>query len=459
MTAPHPDSLASARTPATVDVPSGTVPRAEDEVVRICRELLRIDTSNFGDGTGPGERRAAEYVMGLLHEVGLEPELFESEPGRASVVVRLEGADPTRPALVLHGHLDVVPAQAADWSVDPFAGEEIDGLLWGRGAVDMKDMDAMILAVVRQMAREGRKPARDVVVAFFADEEAGGVYGARYAVDHRPELFEGATEAISEVGGFSVEVGGRRAYLLQTAEKGIAWLRLVAEGRAGHGSQVNDDNAVTRLAEAVARIGAHHWPNTLTPTVDKLLRGVADLTGIRYDPEDPSSVAALVAALGPASRFVGATVRHTSNPTQLTAGYKANVIPGRAEAAIDARLLPGHEEEGFATLRSLAGEHVRVEEIHRDIALEVPFEGDLVDAMVDSLLAEDPEATVLPYTLSGGTDNKSLARLGITGYGFAPLRLPGDLDFSGMFHGVDERVPVDSLRFGVRVLDRLLRTC
>ncbi|WP_343244030.1 peptidase dimerization domain-containing protein, partial [Streptomyces sp. SID13726] len=175
---------------------------------------------------------------------------------------------------------------------------------------------------------------------------------------------------------------------------------------------MNEDNAVTRLAEAVARIGAHHWPNTLTPTVDKLLRGVADLTGLRYDPEDPSSVAALVAALGPASRFVGATVRHTSNPTQLTAGYKANVIPGRAEAAIDARLLPGHEDEGFATLRALAGDHVRVEEIHRDIALEVPFEGDLVDAMVDSLLAEDPEATVLPYTLSGGTDNKSLARLG-----------------------------------------------
>ena len=457
MTAPHPDSLASA--PAATDATPGAVPRAEDEVVRICRELLRIDTSNFGDGSGPGERAAAEYVMGLLHEVGLEPELFESEPGRASVVVRLEGADPTRPALVLHGHLDVVPAQAEDWSVDPFAGEEIDGLLWGRGAVDMKDMDAMILAVVRQMVREGRPPARDALGAVGADEEPGGAYGPRYAAAHRPELCEGATEAISEVGGFSVEVGGRRAYLLQTAEKGIAWLRVVAEGRAGHGSQVNDDNAVTRLAEAVARIGTHHWPNTLTPTVDKLLRGVADLTGLRYDPEDSRSIEALVAALGPASRFVGATVRHTSNPTQLSAGYKANVIPGRAEAAIDARLLPGHEEDGFATLRALAGEHVRVEEIHRDIALEVPFAGDLVDAMVDSLLAEDPEATVLPYTLSGGTDNKSLARLGITGYGFAPLRLPADLDFSGMFHGVDERVPVDSLRFGVRVLDRLLRTC
>src|SRR5690606_12584718 len=233
---------------------------------------------------------AAEYVMASLGEVGLEPELFESAPGRANVVVRLPGTDPTRDALVLHGHLDVVPAAAEDWAVDPFAGEEIDGLLWGRGAVDMKDMDAMILAVVRQMVREGRRPARDVVVAFFADEEAGGVYGARWAVDHRPELFEGATEAISEVGGFSVDVGGTRAYLLQTAEKGIAWLRLVAEGRAGHGSQVNTDNAVTELAAAVARIGAHPWPMRLTPTVRALLEGVADLTGLPYDPEDEAAV-------------------------------------------------------------------------------------------------------------------------------------------------------------------------
>ncbi|MCL3861917.1 M20/M25/M40 family metallo-hydrolase [Actinotalea sp. K2] len=432
---------------------------AQDEVASICQDLLRIDTSNYGDGSGPGERAAAEYVMTSLTEVGLDPELFESAPGRANVVVRLPGSDPTRPALVLHGHTDVVPAAADDWSVDPFGGEEIDGLLWGRGAVDMKDMDAMILAVVRQMVREGRSPSRDLVVAFFADEEAGGRFGARYAVDHRPELFEGATEAISEVGGFSVDVGGHRAYLLQTAEKGIGWLRLVAGGRAGHGSQVNTENAVTHLAAAVARIGAHPWPLQLTPTVHALLSGVADLTGLPFDPEDEDAVARLVDALGPAARFVGATVRNTANPTQLSAGYKANVIPGSAEAVIDTRFLPGHEESARATLESLAGEHVRIEDIHRDVALEVPFSGDLVDAMVAALHREDPGASVLPYTLSGGTDNKSLSRLGIVGYGFAPLKLPPTLDFSAMFHGVDERVPVESLRFGVRVLDRLLATC
>lgn len=433
--------------------------RAEDEVVGICRDLLRIDTSNYGDGSGPGERTAAEHVMGLLTDVGLEPELFESAPGRSNVVVRLEGTDPGRPALVLHGHLDVVPARAQDWSVDPFAGEEVDGLLWGRGAVDMKDMDAMILAVVRQMAREGRRPARDVVVAMFADEEAGGAMGARWAVDHRPELFEGATEAISEVGGFSVDVGGTRAYLLQTAEKGLSWMRLVADGRAQHGSQVAADNAVTHLAEAVARLGRHAWPTHLTPTVRALLEGVAELTGLPLDEDDPDAVMRLVEALGPASRFVGATLRHTTNPTQLEAGYKANVIPGRAEATVDGRFLPGREDEFVATVTELAGPHVRVERIHHDIAVEAPATGSLVDAMTDALHAEDPGAVVLPYMLSGGTDNKSLARLGITGYGFAPLRLGPELDFAGMFHGVDERVPVDALRFGTRVLDRLLATC
>jgi acetylornithine deacetylase/succinyl-diaminopimelate desuccinylase-like protein len=434
---------------------TSAVPSAEDEVVDLCRELIRFDTSNFGDGRGPGERKAAEYVAGLLEEVGLAAEIVESAPGRASVVTRVEGADPSRPALVVHGHLDVVPAQASDWRVDPFAAEVEDGCVWGRGAVDMKDMDAMILSTVRELARSGTKPPRDLVVAFFADEEAGGTYGARYLVDHRPDLFEGATEAVSEVGGFSVTLGDRRAYLLQTAEKGLLWLRLVAHGRAGHGSQVNTDNAVTRLCEAVARIGAHPWPLELTATVKQFLAGVEEITGVPLPPDDPD---ALVATLGTTAAFVGATVRNTSNPTLLEAGYKHNVIPGTATALVDCRFVPGQEEHLTATVRELAGAGVDVETAHRAIALDTPFEGSLVDAMVAAVEAEDPGCAVLPYCLSGGTDNKSLKDLGITGYGFAPLRLPPDLDFAGMFHGVDERVPVESLQFGVRVLRRFLAT-
>ncbi|WP_334172152.1 M20/M25/M40 family metallo-hydrolase [Sinomonas sp.] len=429
--------------------------RAEDEVAEICQNLIRYDTSNYGDGSGPGERAAAEYTAELFEEVGLEAEIFESAPGRASVVTRIEGTDPSASALVVHGHLDVVPAQKEDWSVDPFAAELREGLIWGRGAVDMKDMDAMVLSVVRELQRSGIRPKRDLVIALFADEEAGGTYGARWAVDNRPELFEGAKEAISEVGGFSAEIGGQRTYMLQTAEKGLSWLKLTAMGRAGHGSQTNTDNAVTRLARAVSRIGGYEWPIELTDTTRRFLDGVTELTGVEFDQENPEI---LLKELGTFARFVGATLQNTSNPTVLKAGYKDNVIPGSAEARIDVRTLPGQDELVLEKIKELAGEGIDFAYVHHDVSLETPFEGALVESMVSALEAEDPGAQVLPYTLSGGTDNKSLSRLGITGYGFAPLQLPAELDFAGMFHGVDERVPVDSLRFGARVLRRLLST-
>jgi len=436
-------------------VPDPTAPSAEDEVVGICADLIRIDSTNYGDGSGPGERAAAEYVAAQLSEVGLEPEVFESADRRTSLVVRWEGEDSSRPGLLVHGHLDVVPAEAADWTHDPFGGEVVDGCVWGRGAVDMKDMDAMVLAVVRQWRREGRRPPRDVVLSFLADEEAGGKFGAHWMVDNHPGLYDGVSEAISEVGGFSFSVGDRRVYLIETAQKGIRWLRLVAEGRAGHGSMVNDDNAVTALAEAVARVGRHEWPLRMTPTVARFLQEMSEVLGIEVDVSDPEPA---LAKLGTLARIVGATLRNTANPTLLKAGYKHNVIPQSAEAFIDCRFLPGFEDELLATIDELIGPDVRREEVITDIAVETTFDGPLVDAMVAALQAEDPGSRAIPYCLSGGTDNKSFSLLGIRGFGFAPLRLPAELDFSGMFHGVDERVPVDSLTFGVRVLDRFLAT-
>jgi acetylornithine deacetylase/succinyl-diaminopimelate desuccinylase-like protein len=446
---------------ATEDSAAGPITGPEDEVVRICRELIAIDTSNYGDNTGPGEAEAAAYVLRELAEVGLEGQLFESEPGRQTVTVRIKGNDAARPGLCLHGHLDVVPAAAEDWSVDPFAGIEQDGCIWGRGAVDMKDTVAMMLACVRHLARTGTIPPRDLLFVFFADEEAGGTYGSHFMVENHPEVFEGVSDAISEVGGYSVTVTDaageeRRAYLLQTAEKGIAWLRLTATGRAGHGSVPNDDNAVVHLAEAIARLAAHKWPREFIAPVRALLDGLSELTGTAYSDEDLDD---LLAHIGGAAGFVRGTLQDTSNVTMLDAGYKHNVIPQTAHANIDCRYLPGHEDELMRTIRDLCGDRVSVEVLHRDISLEAPFEGPLVDAMVAALRTEDPEAEVLPYCLSGGTDNKSLSLLGITGYGFAPLRLPADLDFAPMFHGVDERVPVDSLRFGARVMWRLIETC
>ncbi|KUG52906.1 M20/M25/M40 family metallo-hydrolase [Kocuria sp. CPCC 205292] len=436
-----------------------TVPAAaaasspEGETVEICRNLIRIDTSNYGSGDAKGERRAAEYVAGLIEEVGLPTTVLESAPGRANVFARIEGTDPSADALLVHGHLDVVPAIAADWSVDPFGGELRDGMIWGRGAVDMKDMDAMMISVLRHMVRTGQRPRRDIVFGFFADEEAGMVYGSHWIAEHHRGLFDGVTDAISEVGGYSATIGGRRAYLLQTAEKGLMWLRLNAQGTAGHGSQINDDNPVTRLSRALANIGEHQWPIELTKTTRAFLDSVTELTGVEFDPQNPQR---LLAELGSVARFVGATLQTTANPTMLEAGYKVNVIPGSAQAGLDVRYLPGQREIVLAKLAELAGDGVSFEFESDDIALEVPFSGTVVDAMVDALHAEDPEAVVLPYMLSGGTDNKSLDPLGITGYGFVPLRLPDELDFPAMFHGVDERVPTDSLEFGSRVLHRLL---
>lgn len=424
---------------------------AAGEVVDICRDLIRMDTTNYGDGSGSGERKAAEHVAGLLDEVGVEAELFEGVAGRTNVVARWGSG--TGDPLLLHGHLDVVPAEADDWTVHPFSGEVQDGYLWGRGAVDMKDFDAMLLSVVRARARAGAEPQRPVVLCFTADEEAGGHDGAEQIVLKRPDLLEGCTEAIGEVGGFSATVRGRRVYLIEAAEKGMAWMRLTATGNAGHGSMRHPDNAVTRLATAVARIGAHEWPVRLTPSMKVLLSSVGELAGVEATPENAEQ---LVEEFGSGARMLGAVIKNTTNPTMLSAGYKVNVVPGEATAHVDGRFLPGYEDEFFATLAELVGDDVRVDYVSKQHALETTFDGDLVDAITASLLAEDPDAIVAPYLMSGGTDAKHWHKLGIRSFGFAPLRLPADLDFTALFHGVDERVPTDALEFGARVFDRFL---
>nr|WP_062336537.1 M20/M25/M40 family metallo-hydrolase [Herbidospora sakaeratensis] len=431
-----------------------TAVTGEDDVVTLCQELIRIDTTNAGDNRGPGEREAAEYVAAKLDEVGVAATILESDDRRANVIARIEGTNPGREGLILHGHLDVVPFRAEDWRHHPLSGEIADGCVWGRGAVDMKDMDAMILATVRKRLREGRRPERDVLLIFTADEEAGGNYGAQWLVDKHPHLFEGATEAIGEVGGFSVTVADdKRLYLIEAAEKGIAWMKLTATGRAGHGSMLNHENAITELSEALARLGRYEWPIRITPTVRSFFKEAFDIE------IEAESAEAAVAKLGPLARMIGATLRNTTNPTMLESGYKANVIPQTATARVDGRFLPGTEEEFFEKVDELLGPNVTREFDYHDIAVETAFDGRLVKAMADALEQEDPGSRAVPYMLSGGTDLKAFTRLGIRGFGFAPLKLPADLDFSGMFHGVDERVPVDSLQFGVRVLDRFLDYC
>jgi acetylornithine deacetylase/succinyl-diaminopimelate desuccinylase-like protein len=426
---------------------------ALERTAGIARDLIRFDTTNYGGGRSNGETDAAEYLGEHLTALGLEPVYLNAATGRTSVIARVEGTDRSKPALVVHGHTDVVPADPVNWTVDPFGGEVRDGMLWGRGAVDMKNMDAMMIGALQDILGSARRPARDLVVAFFADEENGGVFGSHWVVDNHPELFEGATEAISEVGGYSVYLNGRRSYLLQTGEKALVWIKLIARGRAAHGSRLIQENAITRLAEAIVTLGRRDWPVRLTTTTSLLLDELAVLMGVERDTADPDE---LVLSTGTAAGFIQATLRTTSNPTLLSAGYKHNVIPDTAEALVDIRTLPGDEDAVLAEVRALIGDDVEIEIVHRDIGLENPFEGPLVDSMVGLLQRHDPGAPVLPYLLSGGTDNKALQKLGITGYGFAPLQLPPELDFPAMFHGVDERVPLDALVFGTRVLTDLL---
>ncbi|MFE1773611.1 M20/M25/M40 family metallo-hydrolase [Streptomyces sp. NPDC059008] len=443
--------------PAAEPAP-GVDQQALDEVVRFTSDLIRIDTSNAGDGACR-ERPAAEYVAEHLAAAGLEPTLLERTKGRTNVVARIEGTDPGADALLVHGHLDVVPAEPSDWSVHPFSGEVRDGVVWGRGAVDMKNMDAMVLSVVRHWARTGVRPRRDIVLAFTADEEASADDGSGFLADRHAGLFAGCTEGVSESGAFTFHAGGgMQLYPIAAGERGTAWLRLTAQGRAGHGSKVNPDNAVTRIAAAVARIGAHSWPVRLTPTVRAALRELAALRAVDVDVEAPDfDVDALLGALGPCAKLVEPTVRNSANPTMLTAGYKVNVIPGSAVAYVDGRVVPGGEAEFRTTMDELTGPDVSWEYHHGEVALQAPVDSLTYAAMRAAIERFDPDGHVVPYCMSGGTDAKQFSRLGITGYGFSPLKLPEGFDYQALFHGVDERVPVEGLHFGVRVLDHFLR--
>jgi acetylornithine deacetylase/succinyl-diaminopimelate desuccinylase-like protein len=445
-----------------------TLTQAGEEAARFAADLIRIDTTNRGGGDAR-ERPAAEYVAARLAEAGLEPVLLESAPGRANVVARVsgpgdgpgDGTEAGAGALLLHGHLDVVPADPADWSVPPFSGEIRDGVLWGRGAVDMKNADAVLLALVRHWALDGSRPRRDLVLAFTADEEDTAEFGAQWLVERHPELFEGCTEAIGESGAFTFHAGpGQRLYPVASAERGTAWLKLTARGRAGHGAKPNAENAVTRLAEAVSRIGGYTWPVRLIPTVSAAVDAIAAAVGAQRPaggPAGPVTAAELLAPLGPAAALVAGTVRNSANPTMLQAGYKLNVIPGEAVGYVDGRVLPGFSDEFRATLDELTGPDVSWEYAHQEIPLEAPLNVPLMATMTRALLAEDPGSTVVPYCMSGGTDAKQFARLGMACYGFTPLVLPEGYDYYAMFHGTDERIPLSALASGVRIMDRLLR--
>jgi len=408
----------------------------EERVVKYCQDLIRIDTTNFGNNESNGETKAAEYIAEIFKTLNIEYQIVGPDAKRSSIIARLPGIDKSLPGIVLHGHLDVVPVEKDKWSKPALEALIDQEMIWGRGAVDMKNGNAMILASLFELVKSGWRPKRSITLVFFADEEAGGALGSHFVTKNYPEYFQNCTEAVGEVGGFSHTLSnGVRLYLIETAQKGIAWMKLSATGNAGHGSMINNENAIAKLSKAITNLSNHKFPITIKDSVRSLLEETASAHGTKFDEKDPEKIVAL---LGTLTKLVSATLANTANPTMLNAGYKVNVIPGEASAHVDGRFLPGNAETF-------------------DVALEAPFDTNIVHLMTESLAAEDPAARVVPYMLSGGTDAKALSKFGIKGYGFTPLLLPNDLDFTSLFHGHDERVPISSLKFGARTMHRFIK--
>ena len=458
-----------------IDVPAWD--RATAELVAVLRDLLRLRTIN-----PPGDEIvAARYLEGVLADAGLRPEVVEPFPGRGSIATRLHGDGTGGEPLLLLSHLDVVPAPPERWTHDPFGADLADGYVWGRGAVDMKGMVAMEVAIMRLLAAEaraaGRDPAsdpvpglrRDVLLASTADEETGGLEGAAWVVEHRPEWLRSAG-ALNEAGGFSVEFGGRRFYPIQVAEKGYANYRITVHGTWAHGSVPRPDNAAVRAAEVVARLAAP-GPPRVTPVVVRLFEAIAAhldeptqrLVQRILDPDPAASAAALAHVCEPMYALtVAALLRDTISPDVLHAGVKYNVIPGVAQIEIDCRTLPGTDEAAMhREVRERIGEelwsHCDVEPFLLGPSVEAPTETALYALLEATLRDHDPDGIPVPALTPFATDAKHTMKLGIQTYGFSPLRLDPAERFVERFHGVDERVSLEALRFGLPVLYDVVR--
>ena len=435
------------------------------DVVALLQTLIRFDTTNRAPGDAEGELEAARWIDDLLRDVGLEPLVLARDdmPHRANVVVRVAGSDPSLDALLIHAHLDVVPAEPEQWAADPFGGEVGDGFVHGRGAMDMKDMCAMTLAMLLEWGTTGSRPRRDVVAAFVADEETDGLYGAQWLVDEHPELFAGVRVAIGESGGIVEEhtaVDGRAVRLARVSagERGTMHVRLVARGASGHASRPGNGNPVLALVDALHRLGHHPWPLHLSPLVFAQLKQSAAAVGLEADLSTDDGVLAAIDALGDVGDAAGFTIRASTTPTVVQAGYKVNVIPGIAEAQVDIRCPLGFEDELMSELARVVGDEVAVEPIVREPPVDAPIDGPWFEAMAAAIRHVDPDVVVVPACMGGGTDAKSFNRLGIDCYGFAPATLDPDGRRRSGIHGVDERVPVASLEGGLEILRHFLET-
>jgi acetylornithine deacetylase/succinyl-diaminopimelate desuccinylase-like protein len=400
----------------------------EREALSSLRDLVRLDTSN-----PPGnERIVADYLSSALGRHGIGAIVREGMPTRANLIARIKGRDAAKPPLLLSSHTDVVPVETDGWSRPPFSGDLADGCVWGRGSIDMKAKCAMDLALVTAIHRSGRMPDRDLILAAVADEEAGSEHGAKYMVERHPELVR-AGYVLNEVGGFTVHLGERRFYPIQVAEKGFVTVKMTVTGMPGHGSMPRPDAAIVRLSELITRIANTPMRKKVTP----LMQATLTELGVPID------------AAGPLFRPM---LENTVNPTIIRGGYKDNVVPGEAWAVLDGRTLPGEDPESFmAELRSIVGPEPSFELLKTAPPAETSPDTPLFDLIKERIETADPGARAIPWMIPGATDNKFYSKLGAACYGFAPVKLEPHMPFGALYHGNDERLPVDGFFWGLKV--------
>lgn len=425
--------------------------------VELLQRLIRFDTTN-----PPGDTRACiGFIRDLLADAGLETRVLAKTPQQPNLVARLPGRGEA-PPLLLYGHVDVVTTEHQEWRYPPFAGVVADGFVWGRGALDMKGGVAMMLAALLQAQAQGLRPAGDVIFAAVSDEEAGGDLGAKFLVEEHPDLFAGVRYALGEFGGFTLYIGGKRFYPIQVAEKQICWLKATFRGPGGHGSMPVRGGAMAKLAAFLLRLDQARLPVHVTPAARAMLQAVAEA----LDPPlaqafaaltHPAQAEAVLEQMGEQGRMFDALLHHTVSPTVLHGSSKINVIPSQVSVELDGRLLPGFgPEDLLAELRPIAGDEATLEVLRYDPGPPEPDMG-LFPLLAQVLRTADPEGIPIPLLLTGVTDARHFARLGIQTYGFLPMRLPPDFAFGNTVHAANERIPVDALPFGTQAIYEVLR--
>ncbi len=428
---------------------------AFDEALSHLKALIRFNTVN-----PPGnEKPAAEYLVEVFRKEGLEAELIQSAENRANVICRLSGNGEKAPVL-LNGHLDVVPVEMDKWSCDPFEAIEKDGCVYGRGAVDMKNMVAMSAMCLVLLKRAGIPLKRDLIFCAVADEETGGQYGAEFLVNEHPDKVR-AEYSISEAGGFPMEMDGTRFYLIQVAEKGVCWFKIKTSGKPGHGSIPAKDSALIKAADIVATLGAKRLPQHNVGAVSRFIKELSKhlkfpknlVFKLLLHPRLSDIILDRIIPEKDVAKGISAMLRNTANPTVIRAGKKTNVIPSEATIEVDGRVLPGFTKDDLIReVRGLIGNEAEIEVMRELTASEAPNDDPIMDLIAEVIRRHDPTALVLPYLMIGSTDARHWKRLGIKCYGFSPLRLPTDATFTNLFHGHDERIPVEGFRFGLKSL-------